>query len=144
VTTGRGEKVEVRDGGFVANNPTLYALVDATESLGFSRRDVRVVSIGVGEYPAPKLPAWSLRKWASKLPTMVFLQKTMEISAQSMDQLRKVLFRDIETVRIHSKYTQPDMATDLLEVDLEKLGLLWQPGRDSAREAEVDLRRLLI
>ena len=42
----------------------------------FAHGDVRVVSIGVGEYPTPKLPAWSLRKWASKLPTMVFLQKT--------------------------------------------------------------------
>ena len=31
VTTGHGEKIEVRDGGFVANNPTLYAIVDATE-----------------------------------------------------------------------------------------------------------------
>ncbi|MGY3591464.1 patatin-like phospholipase/acyl hydrolase [Bradyrhizobium sp. USDA 4341] len=50
VTTSRGERIEVRDGGFVANNPTLYAIVDATESLGFSRADVRVVSIGVGEY----------------------------------------------------------------------------------------------
>jgi hypothetical protein len=99
VTTSRGEKIEVRDGGFVANNPTLYAIVDATESLGFARKDVRVVSIGVGEYPAPRLPAWSLRKWASKLPTMVFLQKAMEISSQSMDQLRKVLFREVETVR---------------------------------------------
>lgn len=49
VTTGRGEKIEVRDGGFVANNPTLYAIVDATESLGVARKDVRVVSIGVGE-----------------------------------------------------------------------------------------------
>ena len=37
-----------------------------------------------------ELPAWSLRKWLSKLPTMVFLQKTMEISTQSMDELRKV------------------------------------------------------
>jgi predicted acylesterase/phospholipase RssA len=82
VTTGRGEKIDVRDGGFVANNPTLYAILDATESLGYSRKDVRVISIGVGEYPPPKLPAWSLRKWASKLPTMVFLQKTME-SARS-------------------------------------------------------------
>ena len=96
VTTSRGEQVEVRDGGFVANNPTLYAIVDATESLGFARTDVRVVSIGVGEYPPPKLPAWSLRKWLSKLPTMVFLQKTMEISTQSMDELRKVLFRDVD------------------------------------------------
>jgi patatin-like phospholipase/acyl hydrolase len=49
VTTGRGEKIEVRDGGFVANNPTLYAIADATESLGVARKDVRVVSIGVGE-----------------------------------------------------------------------------------------------
>lgn len=143
VTTGRGERIEVRDGGFVANNPTLYAIVDATESMGFARKDVRVVSIGVGEYPAPKLPAWSLRKWLSKLPTMVFLQKTMEISAQSMDQLRKVLFREVETVRIHARYTQPDMATDMLEADLEKLGLLWQRGRDCARDAEADLRKFL-
>ena len=30
-TTGRGDKIEVRDGGFVANNPTLYAIADATE-----------------------------------------------------------------------------------------------------------------
>ena len=144
VTTNRGEKIEVRDGGFVANNPTLYAIVDATESFERSRKEVRVVSIGVGEYPALKLPAWSPRKWASKLPSMVFLQKTMEVSTQSMDQFRKVLFREVETVRIHARYTQPDMATDLLEVDLEKLGLLWQRGRDSAREAESDLRKLLI
>lgn len=143
VSTSRGEKIEVRDGGFVANNPTLYAIADATESLGAVRKDVRVVSIGVGEYPTPKLPAWSLRKWASKLPTMVFLQKTMEISSQSMDQLRKVLFREVETVRIHARYTQPDMATDMLEVDLEKLGLLWQRGRDCARDAEAELRKFL-
>lgn len=144
VTTGRGEKIEVRDGGFVANNPALYAIVDATESLGCNRTEVRVVSIGVGEYPAPKLPAWSLRKWLSKLPTMVFLQKTMEISTQSMDQLRKVLFREVETIRIHARYTQPEMATDMLEVDLDKLEQLWQRGRDSAREVEADLRKFLV
>jgi uncharacterized protein len=143
VTTSGGEKVEVRDGGFVANNPTLFAIVDATELFGFARKDVRVVSIGVGEYPAPNLPAWSLRKWLSKLPTMIFLQKTMEISTQSMDQLRKVLFREVQTVRIHARYTQPEMATDMLEVNVEKLNLLWQRGRDCAREAEGDLRKFL-
>ncbi|MFB4382249.1 patatin-like phospholipase family protein [Agrobacterium sp. LR_9] len=144
VKTSRGEKIEVRDGGFVANNPTLYAIVDATEALGVSREAVRVVSIGVGEYPPPKLPAWSVRNWASKLPTMVFLQKTMEISAQSMDQLRKVMFREVPTIRIHARYTQPEMATDMLEVDLEKLGLLWQRGRDCARDAEEELKKFLV
>jgi patatin-like phospholipase/acyl hydrolase len=143
VTTGRGEKIEVRDGGFVANNPTLYAIADATESFGHERKNVRVVSIGVGEYPAPKLPAWNIRKWASKLPTMKFLQKAMEISTQSMDQFRKVLFRDVQTVRIHNKYTQPEMATDMLEVDMEKLKTLWIRGRDTAREAEIELKTFL-
>jgi predicted acylesterase/phospholipase RssA len=143
VTTGRGERIEVRDGGFVANNPTLYAIADATESLGFARKDIRVVSIGVGEYPPPKLPAWSARKWASKLPTMKLLQKTLEVSTQSMDQLRKALFREVPTIRINTKYTQPEMATDMLEADMEKLGLLWQRGRDSAREVEAELRKFL-
>jgi uncharacterized protein len=113
--------------------PGKNAIVDANESLGFPRRDVRAVSIGVGAYPSPKLPAWSLRKWASKLPTMVFLQKTMEISTQSIDQLRKVLFRGVETVRIRAKYTQPQAATDMLEVDREKLGLVGSAGA-TARE----------
>lgn len=144
VTTGVGEKIEVRDGGFVANNPTLFAIVDATESVGIARENVRVVSIGVGEYPAPKLPAWSVRKWASKLPTVVFLQKTMEISSQSMDQLRKVLFRGVKTVRIHARYTEPELATDLLEVDLEKLSLLRLRGRDCAREHEAELVEALV
>lgn len=144
VTTGDGERIEVRDGGFVANNPALYAIVDATESVGTPRMDVRLVSIGVGEYPSPKLPAWSARKWASKLPTVVFLQKTMEISSQSMDQLRKVLFRDVKTVRIHGRYTEPELATDLLEVNLERLSLLKLRGRECARESEAELIEALV
>lgn len=143
IKTGRGECVEVRDGGFVANNPTLYAIADATESLEHSRSEIRVLSIGVGEYPAPRLPAWSVRKWASKLPTTKFLQKTMEINTQSMDQLRKTLFREVPTIRINNKYTQPELATDMLEADLSKLSLLWQRGRDSARDLEEELKTFL-
>jgi predicted patatin/cPLA2 family phospholipase len=135
-------RVEVGDGGYVANNPTLYAITDATESLGFSCEQVRVVSIGVGEYPSPK-PGLSVRKWLSRLPTMKLLQKSMEINTQSMEQLRKVMFREVPTIRISNKYTQPEMATDMLEADLEKLGLLWQRGRDSARDLEADLRKFL-
>lgn len=144
VTTGHGERVEVRDGGFVANNPVLYAIADATEALGISRKAVRAVSIGVGEYPTPTLPVWSLRKWASKLPTMKFLQKTLEINTQSMDQLRSTLFREVPTIRINNRYTQPELATDMLEADVEKLGLLWQRGRDSAREVESQLKSFLM
>ncbi len=74
---------------------------------------------------------------------MRFLQKTMEISTQSMDQFRRVLFREVETLRINERYTNPEMATDLLESDLKKLSLLWQRGRDSAREQEERIKQLL-
>jgi uncharacterized protein len=144
VTTGRGDKIEVRDGGFVANNPTLYAIADATESLGHSRENVRVVSIGVGEYPPPKLPATSARKWFSKWPTVKFSQRVLEINTQSMDELRRVLFGKVRTVRINTKYTEPEMATDMLESDMGKLGKLRSRGQDSARNEESRLREFLL
>ena len=75
--------------------------------------------------------------------TVRLLQKSMEINTQSMDQLRKVLFADVPTVRINNKYTQPEMATDMFEADVQKLDLLWQRGRDSAREQETDLKNFL-
>ncbi|CCD92595.1 hypothetical protein BRAO375_2100021 [Bradyrhizobium sp. ORS 375] len=40
------------------------------------------------------------------------------------NELRRILFRGVRTVRINMKYTQPDMATDMLEADIEKLGRL--------------------
>jgi len=143
VTTSLGERVEVADGGYCANNPTLYALSDATESLGVSRTNVRVVSIGVGEYPAPKKSWLNAMRWLGYLPSVKLLQKSLEINTQSMDQLRKVLFRDVPTIRINNRYTEPEMATDMFEADVSKLDILWQRGRDSAREVEADLRAFL-
>lgn len=144
VTTGRGDKIEVQDGGFVANNPTLYAIADATGSLGHAGENVRIVSVGVGEYPAPKLPATSARKWFSKWPTVKFAQRVLEVNTQSMDELTKVLFGQLRTVRINTKYTEPEMATDMLEADMKKLSKLWSRGRDSAREQEAQLKECVL
>jgi len=143
VTTSAGEKVELVDGGYCANNPTLYAIADATVSLANPRQSVRVVSIGVGEYPTPKKSVLSIMRWAKYLFTVRLLQKSLEINTQSMDQLRAVLFRDIETVRISNRYTQPEMATDLFEHDMRKLDILWQRGRESFAEHEVTLEKFL-
>jgi hypothetical protein len=40
----------------------------------------------------------------------------------------------VPTIRINNRYTEPEMATDMFEADLSKLDILWQRGRDSARE----------
>lgn len=56
VRTAAGNDVELIDGGHCANNPTLYAIADALLALNVPPDDLRVVSIGVGVYPIPKVP----------------------------------------------------------------------------------------
>ncbi len=41
VTTQAGDRVELVDGGYCANNPTLYAIADATRALGFEPQQIR-------------------------------------------------------------------------------------------------------
>jgi predicted acylesterase/phospholipase RssA len=143
VRTSDGEDVELIDGGYCANNPTLYALADAVKALKHDRQSIRLVSIGVGIYPDPKpgLLMWFAKKY---LISVQLLQKTLEINTQSMDQLREVLFPDVPTIRISDSYVTPEMATDLLEHDLKKLGLLFQRGRESFASREHQLREYLI
>lgn len=143
ITTAAGDKIEVIDGGYCANNPTLYALADATAALNKQTRDLRIVSIGVGVYPAPKkFHMWLLKQ--IPFNSIELLQKTLEINTQSMDQLRTLLFHDAPTIRINDVFERPEMATDLLEHDLEKLGILRQRGRDSFGPWEGQLKAFLM
>jgi uncharacterized protein len=139
VTTAAGDDVELVDGGYCANNPTLYAIADATRALGRDPTNLRVVSVGVGNYPEPKASFFSQMRWAKYLLSVQLLQKTLEINTQSMDQLRVILFNHVPTVRISDTFEKPDMATDLFEHDLTKLNMLRQRGMESfaTREAEI-------
>ncbi|MDR6680207.1 patatin-like phospholipase family protein [Pseudomonas oryzihabitans] len=143
VRTSSGEDIELLDGGYCANNPTLYAIADAVQALKYERHNIRVVTVGVGIYPEPKpgLKMWLAKKY---LVSVQLLQKTLEINTQSMDQLRHVLFHDVPTIRISDSYTTPEMATDLLEHDPNKLGILFQRGRESFASREQQLREFLI
>ncbi len=143
VKTSKGESIELIDGGYCANNPTLYAIADAVHALKHDRHDIRIVSVGVGVYPKPK-PSFWMRLAQRYVVSVELLQKTLEINTQSMDQLRKVLFHDVPTVRISDTFPQPEMATDLLEHDLAKLDMLFQRGRESFASREKQLREYLL
>ncbi|MER8403387.1 patatin-like phospholipase family protein [Mesorhizobium sp. M1307] len=145
VTTGAGDDVKLVDGGYCANNPTLYAIADATRALNVPHDRLRVVSVGVGVYPEPKITVWNKMYWAKKyLLSVQLLQKTLEINTQSMDQLRVILFKDVPTVRISDTFEQPEMATDLFEHNLDKLNILRQRGRESFAKNEATLREFLV
>jgi uncharacterized protein len=143
VQTSFGETIELVDGGYCANNPTLYAIADATNALNMPPDKLRIVSIGVGEYPTPERSLFSPMRLIGYLFTVRLLQKALEINTQSMDQLRTVLFRASPTIRISKAYTEPEMATDLFEHDLTKLDRLWQRGRQAFADHEERLRRFV-
>jgi uncharacterized protein len=143
VTTANGDRVELIDGGFCANNPTLYAIADATVSLQIPPEQLRVVSLGCGSYPPPPQNWWTLDYWKQKTPGVQLLQKTLEINTQSMAQLREILYKRIQTVRISQSYSEPAMATDLFEHDLVKLDILKQRGAHSFAEHESTLDAFL-
>lgn len=144
VKTDKGDLVELIDGGYCANNPTLYAIADAIMALRLEPQQLRVVSVGVGVYPAPKQPWYSTSKWTQKLLSVQLLQKTLEINTQSMDQLRHILYRHAPTVRINDTFEQPEMATDLFEHNMRKLNILRQRGAESFGKQEADLKKLFI
>jgi predicted acylesterase/phospholipase RssA len=148
VKTSHGSIVELADGGFCANNPSLYAIADATRPLKHSPANVRLVSIGVGSYPEP--PLWKqarriVRTWslARYVTSSDFLQKMLNTNTQSMQTLTEILFEDLPTIRINDPFREPDMATDLMEHDLNKLNRLTQKGRISFRKHEQKLKLFL-
>lgn len=141
ITTGRQEQVELIDGGYCANNPTLYAIADATRALKYPIPALRVLSVGVGEYPQPNY--WLGKRLVRRFFLARLLQKTLDINTTSMDRLRAVLFSDVATVRISDRFDKPEMATDLMESDLVKLGMLYQRGGESFAKHEQELKQLL-
>jgi predicted acylesterase/phospholipase RssA len=141
IRTGNGDRVELIDGGYCANNPTLYAIADAVIALKKAQSDLRVVSIGVGVYPEPK--RW--QSWLAKcFRSVQLLQKTLNVNTVSMEQLRTILFKEIWAVRINDTFERPEMATDLMESDLTKLNSLYQRGGESFAKHETELKEMAL
>ena len=140
VTTSNGDEFELMDGGYCAHNPTLYAIVDATGTLGFSQKNCRVLSIGCGQYPQQYGPVeWVMRR----CELVQLLQKMFAVNTLSMNQLCHLLFKDVQTVRVSDSFTKLEMATDMFEHDLDKLNLLRQKGVESFGRDEHAIVKLL-
>jgi uncharacterized protein len=144
VVTAKADNIELIDGGFCANNPTLYAIGDALVSMKNDPSQVRVVSLGCGSYPAPPAKWWTIGHWKEKTPGVQLLQKTLEINSASMERLRTLLYAHVPTVRINQAFSEPAMATDLFEHNRVKLNILTQRGTQSFADNEQVLKQFLL
>jgi hypothetical protein len=68
---GKGETEVLVDGGIIANNPSMYAFIFASEMN--KKKNIRVVSIGTGQVKQPKIDPnnVSILTWVSNLGDLI-------------------------------------------------------------------------
>ena len=136
VTPNHGTRTVI-DGGFTANNPTLFALTDALGPLRICRENIRILSVGTGSYPEQWRFTWKL---FNAVPTSRIMLKLLKTSSNTVETLRQLLFADIMTVRIDD--ANNDYKTDFIESNRSKLEAIFQLGRKSFEAAEPEVRKL--
>jgi hypothetical protein len=134
-------KVELFDGGFSANNPSLFAISDALNAFKKAPGDIRLLSLGVGHYPEPE--RCYLGRQLRRFIIVQLLQKTLSVNANSTEWLVQLLCENIPHLRVSERFEAPELATDLMECDISKLERLIQKGRGSFEAKEKEVRELL-
>ena len=128
---------QVVDGGYMANNPSILALVDATGPLAVPPQRIRVLSVGTGMYTLKKGVRLRVLTWFKAGRTYVTL---LDTSTQTMEWLEDAVYHRIQTVRVNGAYL--GHKTNFLEADRRVLNEIYHLGRKSAVSKEEDLKEL--
>lgn len=141
----RGDAVvPAYDGGFAANNPSLFALIDARQ-LGFSLDETALFSVGVGHYPAASannLTRIAIRA-ARWLPSVKMLGGVLDVSSNTTGILQKLILKQVRTIRCDDTFNVPDLGTDLLETNTNLLKKLFGKGTETYQSMEPQIHPLL-
>lgn len=137
-------QVPVYDGGFCANNPALFALVDLTP-LNMAAGNTVLFSVGVGHYPEPKEITLQrgLLKISHILRSVKILTGVLEVSSNTNGILQKLLMKEVRYIRADESFSAPDLGTDLLETNLPKLKRLFARGTESYEKQEKQIHLYL-
>ncbi|OCA77552.1 hypothetical protein BBI01_03640 [Chryseobacterium artocarpi] len=138
VTTVNNGVIDTLDGGFIANNATLFALVDADKAFKVSSDNIRLLSLGTGSFI--ESPMKGLIGYLSYLKFFKFVGRILTSSTNTNVILAKLLYPHIRIVRINDVFNQPEYGTNMLEKNKRKLEKLFQLGRNSfaSKEAEIE------
>jgi len=131
------------DGGYCANNPALFALVDFS-SLDFSPQHTALFSIGVGHYSEPceiTVPRLVM-KCGKILSSVKLLGGVLEASSNTNGILQKLIMKEVRSIRADDVFP-PEVGVDLLETSIPKLRKLFASGSRTFQENENKIRELI-
>lgn len=132
-----GVLVHAYDGGFCANNPSAFALLDAKQ-LGWDLSHVTLFSVGVGHYPKPKRRTITRLGMAfvSLSPSVRLSQAVLEISSNTSTITQQLFDKSLNAFRADETFDLPELGTDLLETNIEKLRSLYSQGTQTFQKNE--------
>ena len=139
-TPNHGE-IEVVDGGFIANNSTMYSMIDAYKSLGYKEKNVHLLNIGVGQYI--ENTSGIISKVLKKIGIFNFFERVLNASTNSNTLIAELLFPNLDMLRISESFPEPKHGTNMFEHDLVKLNKMIQLGRSSYAKNEKEILKLL-
>lgn len=129
------------DGGFIANNPTLFALIDATQALKCNLNDIRLLSIGVGSYV--EKPISRKIAFLSKFEMAQIASRVLIASSNTTEVVTRLLFPELRIERINDAFHEPQYGTNMIEKDQKKLNKMFQLGIGSYAKHEKQIMVLL-
>jgi predicted patatin/cPLA2 family phospholipase len=139
-TENHGE-IEVVDGGFIANNSTLFSMIDAYKALNFKESEISLLNIGVGQYIEKS--SGIKHKILKMFGIYNFVEKVLTANTNSNTIIAKLLFPNLNMLRISDSFPEPKHGTNMLESDIKKLNKMIQLGRTSYAKHEKEIEKLL-
>jgi patatin-like phospholipase/acyl hydrolase len=140
VTKNQGE-IKAIDGGFIANNATLFALIDADKAFKVNHENIKVISVGTGKFI--EKPVKNLLSIFRYLKIVKFIERVLISSSNTNVILTQLIYSHIKVVRLDDAYNEPEYGTNMIERDLKKLEKLYQLGRNCFAKFEKDINQLL-
>ena len=117
------------DGGYIARNATLYALIDADKLFGVNQQDMEVFSLGTGHYV--EKPLGGIMSAIRYFDFLQFIVNIISSTSNTNEQLQHLLFEDVKITRIDNTYHDRTFSTNMIEKDLIVLGKLFNLGKTS-------------
>lgn len=138
-TSNKGMLVAI-DGGFIANNPTLFAIVDVIKALKTDPSNIKIISIGVGNYI--EKPLHRFHGIINLFKLFKIISRVLNASSNTTEVLTNLLYPDLQIVRINETFNEPKYGTNMIERDMKKLQKMYQLGINSYAKYEKQILKL--
>ena len=146
---GSGTNVNMIDGGIFANNPSLIAMLEATDKMGYDFADISLLSLGTGKGKHIIKSSWKPKDiwyWLFPKPRLldIILDSLAQITEQYLNFLKRIAKKDeraFEYLRI-----QYDLGGDTIELnasDKKSLQRLEAIGDELAKNNLVNILKFL-